>query len=272
MTSTTPNSTSPHSAVLHRSLKSSPLTVTSAHKHTLNFSDGSSMLDSTCGAAVSCIGYGSTRVRDAMMAQLDKFAYVNSMFFSTPIYEELAAEIISGTEGKMARALIMGSGSEAMEAALKMARQYFVEVGQLKRSKFIARESSYHGTTLGSLGVSGHVGRRALFEGTGMLGANVGRVSPCYAYRGMKEGMTEADYVKVLADELDRKFQEMGPETVCAFIAEPVVGAVSLVVMLHTAEYADIFAGVGLCTSSAGLFQSHEGGVREAWRTIDPGR
>jgi adenosylmethionine-8-amino-7-oxononanoate aminotransferase len=223
----TSSTASPQSAVLHRSLRSSPLTVTSADRHTLNFSDGGSMLDSTCGAAVSCIGYGSQRVRDAMVAQLDKFAYVNSMFFSTPIYEELAAELIRGTEGKMARALMMCSGSEAMEAALKMARQYFVEKGELKRSKFIARESSYHGTTLGSLGVSGHVGRRALFEGTGMLGANVGRVSACYAYRGMKEGMTEEQYVQTLADELDRKFEEMDPGTVCAFIAEPVVGAVS---------------------------------------------
>lgn len=215
------------SAVLHRSLRSFPLQVTSSSNHTLFFSNGGSMLDSTCGAAVSCIGYGSKRVRDAMMAQLDKFAYVNSMFFSTPIYEELALELISGTEGKMARAMIMGSGSEAMEAALKMARQYFVEIGELKRCKFIAREGSYHGTTLGALGVSGHVGRRALFEETGMLGGNVGRVSPCYAYRGMKEGMSEEEYVKVLADELDWKFQEMGPDTVCAFIAEPVVGAVS---------------------------------------------
>lgn len=183
------------------------------------------MFDTTCGAAVSCIGYGNRRVRDAMIAQLDKFAYTNSMFFGTPIGEELAAELIRGTQGKMSKALIMSSGSEAMEAAMKMARQYFVEVGQGKRAKFIAREGSYHGTTLGALSMSGHVGRRALFKNTGMLLDNVSHVSPCYAYRGMKAGETEAQYVQRLADELDQKFQEMGPETVCAFVAEPVVGA-----------------------------------------------
>lgn len=183
------------------------------------------MFDTTCGAAVSCIGYGNRRVRDAMMAQLDKFAYTNSMFFGTPIGEELAAELIRGTQGKMSKALIMSSGSEAMEAAMKMARQYFVEVGQEKRVRFIAREGSYHGTTLGALSMSGHVGRRALFKNTGMLLDNVGHVSPCYAYRGMRAGETEAQYVRRLADELDQKFLELGPETVCAFVAEPVVGA-----------------------------------------------
>jgi adenosylmethionine-8-amino-7-oxononanoate aminotransferase len=108
-----------------------------------------------------------------------------------------------------------------------MARQYFVEIGQSQRVKFIARKSSYHGTTLGSLGVSGHVGRRALYEGTGLLGGNVSHVSPCYAYRDMKRGQTEQEYVQQLVDELDRKFQELGSDKVCAFIAEPVVGAVS---------------------------------------------
>lgn len=117
------------------------------------------------------------------------------------------------------------AGSEAMDAAMKMARQYFVEIGQPQRVKFIARENSYHGTTLGSLSIGGHVARRSLF--TDMLLPNIGRVSPCNAYRGMTEGQTVEQYVEQLADELDRKFQEMGPETVCAFVAEPVVGAVS---------------------------------------------
>ena len=183
----------PTSAVLHRSLKVPPLQVVSATARSVTFSSGATMLDTTCGAAVSCIGYGNTRVRDAMVAQLDRFAYTNSMFFGTPIGEELAAELIRGTEGKMARALVLSSGSEAMEAAMKMARQYFVEVGQgEKRVRFIAREGSYHGTTLGALSMSGHVGRRALFEGTGMLCGAVGRVAPCYAYRGLRDGETEA--------------------------------------------------------------------------------
>lgn len=114
-----------------------------------------------------------------------------------------------------------------MEAAMKMARQYFMELSprEDKRINFIARKGSYHGTTLGSLSIGGHVGRRSLFEG--MLLPNVHHVSACNAYRGMKEGQNEEEYVNQLADELDRKFQELGPETVCAFVAEPTVGAVS---------------------------------------------
>ncbi len=115
-----------------------------------------------------------------------------------------------------------------MDAAMKMARQYFVESSpkQSKRINFIAREGSYHGTTLGGLSMSGHVGRRSLF--LDMLLPNVHRVSACNAYRGMKPGQTTEEYVEQLADELDKKFQQVGPDTVCAFVAEPVVGAVSL--------------------------------------------
>lgn len=122
--------------------------------------------------------------------------------------------------------LIIFPGSEAMESAMKMARQYFMEVNpkQNQRINFIAREGSYHGTTLGALSMSGHVARRSLF--TDMLLPNIHRVSACNAYRGMTEGQTVEEYVEQLADELDRKFQEVGPETVCAFVAEPVVGAV----------------------------------------------
>ncbi len=109
---------------------------------------------------------------------------------------------------------------------MKMARQYFMELDpkQPQRANFIAREGSYHGTTLGSLSMSGHVQRRSLFHD--MLMPNIGRVSACNAYRGMKEGQTTKEYVQDLAEELDNKFQELGPSTVCAFVAEPVVGAV----------------------------------------------
>ena len=121
-----------------------------------------------------------------------------------------------------------GLGSEAMDAAMKMARQYFMELSpsQPKRINFIAREGSYHGTTLGALSMSGHVARRSLFED--MLLPNIGRVSACNAYRGMHEGETTDTYVERLANELDEKFREMGSESVCAFVAEPVVGAVRL--------------------------------------------
>ncbi|KAF7547196.1 hypothetical protein G7Z17_g7902 [Cylindrodendrum hubeiense] len=215
----------PKSAVLHRSLKTTPLQVVSGNGKYLTFSNGHTILDTTCGAAVACIGYDNKRVKQAMVDQIDKFSYCNSMFFSHPVGEELAAELVRGTGGAMSKAYIMSSGSEAMEAAMKMARQYYMEVSpqQPKRINFIARESSYHGTTLGALSMSGHVARRGLF--LDMLLPNISRVSACNAYRGMSAGQTVEQYVEQLADELDRKFQELGPETVCAFVAEPVVGA-----------------------------------------------
>lgn len=233
------------SAVLHRSLKSPPLQVVFAKDKQLTFSNGQKIIDTTCGAAVSCIGYNNKRVRNAMIEQIDKFSYCNSMFFGHPVGEALASELISGTDGVMAKAYIMCSGtqlyslswacmanltlvigSEAMESAMKLARQYYMELSpkQTKRINFIAREGSYHGTTLGSLSMSGHVGRRALFND--MLLPNIHRVSACNEYRGRQKGQTVEEYVQQLADELDRKFQEIGPDTVCAFVAEPVVGAV----------------------------------------------
>jgi adenosylmethionine-8-amino-7-oxononanoate aminotransferase len=114
-----------------------------------------------------------------------------------------------------------------MEAALKLARQHYLESSppQPQRTKFIARYESYHGTTLGALSVSGHKARRAPYEP--MLLPNMSRVSACNAYRGMENDETEAEYVDRLAKELDEEFQRLGPNTVCAFVAEPVVGAVS---------------------------------------------
>lgn len=118
-------------------------------------------------------------------------------------------------------------GSEAVEAAIKLSRQYFLELPtpQPQRTKFIARKESYHGTTMGALALGGHVGRRKLYEP--MLMGNSSRVSFCNAYRGKKEGENDADYVARLAQELDDEFQKQGPDTVCAFFAETVVGAVS---------------------------------------------
>lgn len=116
-------------------------------------------------------------------------------------------------------------GSAAIDAALKMARQYFVELDQPQRIRFIARRGSYHGTTLGALAISGHKARRAIYEP--MLSTHVSHVSGCNAYRDLRDGETIEDYVQRLTDELDEEFLRVGPETVCAFVAEPVVGAVS---------------------------------------------
>lgn len=149
-----------------------------------------------------------------------------------------------------------------MDAAMKMARQYFMEQSprQPQRCNFIAREGSYHGTTVGSLSMSGHVGRRRLF--LDMLLPNIHRVSPCFTYRGMKPGQTTEEYVEQLAEELDCKFQQVGPDTVCAFVAEPVVGAV--IIHIHTTIWRlyqltwAVLGDAGMRSRSTWLLQGYE--------------
>lgn len=117
-----------------------------------------------------------------------------------------------------------------MEAAMKLSRQFYLEKRnpEPQRTKFIARKQSYHGITIGSLSMGGHTFRRELFEP--ILLPNVSHISPCNPYRNRKDGESDEEYVARLADELDAEFQRLGPETVCAFVAEPVVGAVSALV------------------------------------------
>jgi adenosylmethionine-8-amino-7-oxononanoate aminotransferase len=221
-----PFSTStPKSHVLHRSLHDQPKKVIGADGIYLTLSNGQRILDATGGAAVACLGHNHPRIKRAIAAQMDKFSYCHSLFFSSDAAEDLCKLLIDSTDGAMSRAFIVSSGSEAMEAAIKMARQYFLELDppQTGRVRFIARRESYHGTTLGALGIGGHVARRALYEP--LLSGNVSHVSACNVYRGMRNGETELEYVARLQRELDDEFQRVGPETVCAFVMEPVVGA-----------------------------------------------
>jgi adenosylmethionine-8-amino-7-oxononanoate aminotransferase len=131
------------------------------------------------------------------------------------------------------------AGTEAVEASLKMAVQYYMEmpVPQPQRMNFIARKQSYHGNTLGSLSVGHHLGRRALYEK--VLAKNVHHVSQCYPYREMKDGETVEAYVARLAQELEDKFQELGPDTVCAFVAETMTGTVSITPPLNHGRLPD---------------------------------
>lgn len=157
---------------------------------------------------------------------MSQVSYCHSLFYATRAAEDLAKLLIDTTYGEMGRAFFCSSGSEAIEAALKMARQYHLEkpTPEPQRAHFISRQQSFHGTTLGALAAGGHVARRAIFEP--ILGTNTSRVSPCYAYRGTANVLeTEPAYVRRLEDELDAEFQRVGPQKVAAFIAEPVVGA-----------------------------------------------
>ncbi|KAL7949185.1 pyridoxal phosphate-dependent transferase [Trichoderma barbatum] len=213
------------SAVLHRDLKQVPFRVISSSGFYLQFDDGRRILDATGGAAVSCIGHGDLRVIDAITAQAKTLDYCHTMFYSCPSAEDLCKQLITSTNGQMAKAFIVSSGSEAMEAAMKLCRQYFIELSipEPSRTHFIARRESYHGTTLGALSVGCHLGRRAIYEP--ILMKNISHVSPCNAYRNKMGNESIAEYVARLAKELDDEFQRVGSQNVCAFIAEPVVGA-----------------------------------------------
>ncbi|KXJ95300.1 exocyst complex protein exo70 [Microdochium bolleyi] len=212
-------------AVLSRDLRMDFPRIIGGKGNHLMLDDGRRVLDASGGAAVACIGHGDTRVHKAILAQLSQVSYCATTFYSTEVYEQLCRELVRTTKGHMSRAYIVNSGSEAMEAAMKLARQYFLEKNSAEpnRTKFIARFSSYHGTTLGALSLGGHAGRRAKFEP--MLLEGTSRVSPCFPYRGQAEGESDEALVARLADELDREFQRVGPSSVCAFVAEPVVGA-----------------------------------------------
>ena len=190
-------------------------------------SEGKRYLDASGAAAVSCLGHGDPDVIRAIKEQADKLAFAHTAFFTTEVAEELAGVLVDGAPEGIASVYFVSGGSEAIEAALKMARQYFLEIGQPERRRFIARRQSYHGNTLGALSVGGNEMRRRPFDP--ML-LETTHVSPCYAYRGMRPGETEADYGRRVADQLEAAIVELGPGTVAAFIAETVVGATAGVV------------------------------------------
>ena len=184
--------------------------------------DGRRYLDASGGAAVSCLGHGHPDVLAAMHKQLDSLAYSHTAFFTTEAAERLADRLIEDAPAGLSHVYLVSGGSEAMEAALKMARQFFVEVGEPQRRHVIARRQSYHGNTLGALAVGGNAWRRAQFE---PLLISTDHIDPCYAYRLQREGESDADYAARAAQALEDKIIEVGADSVIAFVAETVVGA-----------------------------------------------
>jgi adenosylmethionine-8-amino-7-oxononanoate aminotransferase len=185
-------------------------------------SRGKRYLDGSGGAAVSCLGHSDPAVRAAIKAQADRLAFAHSSFFTNEPMEALATELITHAPSGMARVYFVSGGSEAMEAALKLARQYFVEIGEPERRHVIARLQSYHGNTLGALSAGGNIWRRKQFE---PLLVDVSHVSPCYAYRGKQPGENHDAYGRRLVAELEAEIARLGPRNVIAFVAETVVGA-----------------------------------------------
>lgn len=184
--------------------------------------DGKKYLDGSGGAAVSCLGHGDQDIIGAIKNQLDKLAFAHTGFLTSEPAEALADLLIEHAPAGLDRVYFVSGGSEAVEAALKLARQYYLEIGQPKRSKIIARQQSYHGNTLGALAVGGNAWRRQQFQ---PLLIDVSHIPPCYAYREQSEGESEADYGRRAANELETEILRLGPEQVMAFVAEPVVGA-----------------------------------------------
>ncbi|KAI1063820.1 hypothetical protein LB506_005349 [Fusarium annulatum] len=215
-------------STLHAKINSPPPRIVKSQGCWLETDQGDRILDASSGAAVVSIGHNESRVKDAIATQLDQVAYCYNPFFTTEAAENISGFLTESTNGAMSKVFIRSLtrilGTEAVEAALKIARQYFTELPtpQPSRTKFIARKQSYHGNTLGSLAVGGHKARRGVYEP--ILATNVSHVSPCYPYREMKADETEQQYVQRLAKELDDEFQRVGPDTVCAFIAETVSG------------------------------------------------
>jgi adenosylmethionine-8-amino-7-oxononanoate aminotransferase len=211
------------SHLVHRSFTNDPPIAVSGHGIFIRDAAGREVIDGSGGAAVACLGHGHPRVVAAMKAQIDQLCYAHTTLYSCESAERLADRLVGHAPGGLTHAYFCSSGSEGNEAALKMARQYFLEIGQKQRRHFVARRQSYHGNTLGALAAGGNAMRRAPYAP--ILSDAFSHVSPCYAYRDRADGESDADYVARLAAELEAEFQRLGPDTVIGFIAETVVGA-----------------------------------------------
>src|SRR6185312_10941103 len=211
------------SRVLHRSLRETPPRAIGGEGVWLIGEAGRRILDASGGAAVSCLGHQHPRVIAAMAQQASTLAYAHTSFFSSEPAEALAELLVGAEPGGLAYAYLVSGGSEAIEASIKLARQYFIERGEPQRQRFIARRQSYHGNTLGALAAGGNAWRREPYAP--LLSSAFSHVTPAFAYHEKRDDESEADFVARLVAELDAEFERLGPENVAAFIAEPVVGA-----------------------------------------------
>ncbi|MEO1872332.1 MAG: aspartate aminotransferase family protein [Cobetia sp.] len=210
------------SHVLHRNLNQEYPTAVKGDGPYIVDREGRRYLDASGGAAVSCLGHSDEAVAQAIKDQVSQLAYAHTSFFTSDPMEQLADFLIERAPAGLDAVYFVSGGSEAVEAALKLARQYFVEIGQPQRKHLIARRQSYHGNTLGALATGGNAWRRQQFE---PLLINVSHVSPCYAYRDQQPDETPEAMGIRLAAELEEEILRLGADNVMAFVAEPVVGA-----------------------------------------------
>ncbi len=210
------------SRILHRQIGHSYPVAAAADGVIIRGSDGKEYIDASAGAAVSCLGHAHPDVLAAMHEQLDRLAYAHTSFFTSEAAEQLADDLVAHAPAGIGHVFYVSGGSEAVEAALKLARQYFVEHGEPQRRYVIGRRQSYHGITLGALAVGGRERQRRQF---GPLLIEAHHVAPVYEYRERRSDETADTYGRRLAAELETKIEQLGGDTVMAFIAETVVGA-----------------------------------------------
>jgi len=183
---------------------------------------GNRYLDACGGAAVSCLGHSNQRVKQAIIDQVNEVPYAHTSFFTNDAQEQLASHLLSHSYGVFSQVYFVAGGSEAIEASLKLARQYFFEQGKIEKKYFIARKQSYHGNTLGALAIGGNLWRRKPFDPILVKGHHI---SACNEYRDKHDNETAFDYGQRIANELETKILELGAENVAAFVAETVGGA-----------------------------------------------
>ncbi|HEY2872423.1 MAG TPA: aminotransferase class III-fold pyridoxal phosphate-dependent enzyme, partial [Reyranella sp.] len=208
--------------ILHRQIAGTLPVAAGGQGLELIDTTGKRYLDASGGAAVSCLGHGHPAVTAALHEQLDKLAYAHTSFFTTEVAEQLADRLVADAPAGIDHIYFVSGGSEAVEASLKMARQYFMERGEPQRRHVIARRQSYHGNTLGALATGGNEWRRAPFS---PLLMETHHIDPCFAYRFQEPGESDVAYGLRAANALERKILELGGDTVMAFVAETVVGA-----------------------------------------------
>jgi adenosylmethionine-8-amino-7-oxononanoate aminotransferase len=208
--------------ILHRTIHAKMPVAVGGKGIELIDAEGKTYIDASGGAAVSCLGHGHPEVLAALHAQLDRLAYAHTSFFTTEVTEKLADRLVADAPEGLNHVYFLTGGSEAVEAALKMARQYFVEKGEAQRRHIIARRQSYHGNTLGALATGGNEWRRAQFR---PLLVETHHIDPCFAYRFQETGESDEAYAARAAGQLEDKILELGADQVMAFVAETVVGA-----------------------------------------------
>lgn len=210
------------SHIFPRNIKAPPIKAISSAGCYIFDEAGKRYFDGSGGAAVSCLGHGDPEIIQAIQDQAAQLAFAHTGFFTSDPAEQLADLLIQHAPGDLDRVYLVSGGSEAVEAAIKLARQFHLENGEPQRRHLIARRQSYHGNTLGALAAGGNKMRRAQFE---PILTDVSHIPPCYEYAERGDDETPDDYGKRTAGELEAEIMRLGPDTVMAFIAEPVVGA-----------------------------------------------